>query len=72
MHINSIVLLKLWAVHPNIMPPSVLENASAEAAAPRPSRVEYLATVSRHSAAVNVVRFSPNGTCSTRLSTSRD
>ncbi|KAI0696334.1 WD40-repeat-containing domain protein [Cytidiella melzeri] len=53
--------VRLWAVHPNIMPPSVLESAGAEAVAPRPSRVEYLATLSRHSAAVNVVRFSPNG-----------
>ncbi|KAI0088366.1 WD40-repeat-containing domain protein [Irpex rosettiformis] len=52
--------VRLWAVHPNIMPPSVLESAGAETAAPRPSRVEYLATLSRHSAAVNVVRFSPN------------
>lgn len=65
---NDIVSSKLWAVYPNIMPPSVLENAGAEAATPRPPRVEYLATLSRHSAAVNAVRFSPNGTCSTRRS----
>jgi chromatin assembly factor 1 subunit B len=55
-------------VHPNIMPPSILESASSVAGgsaklAPRPPRVEYLATLSRHSAAVNVVRFSPNGNC---------
>ena len=33
----------------------------------RPPRVEYLATLSRHSAAVNVVRFSPNGECRFRV-----
>ena len=51
-------------VHPNIMPNSVRESASASGVnlpTPRPPRVEYLATLSRHSAAVNVVRFSPNG-----------
>lgn len=47
-------------VHPNILPSSLAQ--SAEGTAPRPARVEYLATLSRHSAAVNVVRFSPNGT----------
>ena len=53
-------LLQLWMVHPNILPPSLVEGTS-ETPAPRPPRVEYLATLSRHSAAVNVVRFSPNG-----------
>ncbi|KIP04835.1 hypothetical protein PHLGIDRAFT_75293 [Phlebiopsis gigantea 11061_1 CR5-6] len=53
--------VRLWTVHPNIMPPSVKENAGTEAGSGRPSRVEYLATLSRHSAAVNVVRWSPNG-----------
>ncbi|KAI0752558.1 WD40-repeat-containing domain protein [Daedaleopsis nitida] len=47
-------------VHPNILPPSLVEGTS-ESPAPRPPRVEYLATLSRHTAAVNVVRFSPNG-----------
>jgi hypothetical protein len=47
-------------VHPNILPSSLVE--SAQGAAPHPARVEYLATLGRHSAAVNVVRFSPNGT----------
>ncbi|KAH7928347.1 WD40 repeat-like protein [Leucogyrophana mollusca] len=51
--------VRIWMVHPNIMPTSLLEIP--EAAPPRPARVEYLATLSRHSAAVNVVRFSPNG-----------
>ena len=46
-------------VHPHIRPPNIVgEDATA---APRQPRVEYLATLSRHSAAVNVVRFSPNG-----------
>lgn len=58
-------------VHPNIMPvetavasssnSTTSANASNDAPTPRPPRVEYLATLSRHSAAVNVVRFSPNG-----------
>ncbi|OAX39297.1 WD40 repeat-like protein [Rhizopogon vinicolor AM-OR11-026] len=50
--------VRIWMVHPNILPSSLVE--SAEGAAPHPARVEYLATLSRHSAAVNVVRFSPN------------
>ena len=52
-------------VHPNIMPPSVAVGTSTSAstsAAPHPPRVEYLATLSKHQAPVNVVRFSPNGT----------
>ena len=52
--------MKLWMVHPNILPPSLVEGTS-DTPAPRPPRVEYLATLARHSAAVNVVRFSPNG-----------
>ncbi|KAI0649790.1 WD40 repeat-like protein [Trametes meyenii] len=52
--------VRLWMVHPNILPQSLVDGAS-EPPAPRPPRVEYLATLSRHSAAVNVVRFSPNG-----------
>ncbi|KAF9224904.1 WD40 repeat-like protein [Gyrodon lividus] len=51
--------VRIWMVHPNILPPSLAETAAS--AVPRPPRVEYLATLSRHSAAVNVVRFSPNG-----------
>ncbi|PCH36764.1 WD40 repeat-like protein [Wolfiporia cocos MD-104 SS10] len=56
--------VRLWTVHPNILPQSVVESASGsttETPTPRPPRVEYLATLSRHSASVNVVRFSPNG-----------
>lgn len=60
-------VVQLWMVHPNIMPPSILDGTGAEGTTPRPPRVEYLATLSRHSAAVNVVRWSPNGTCLTRL-----
>ena len=50
-------------IHPHIRPPALLMEAdtTAAASAPRPPRVEYLATLARHSAAVNVVRFSPNG-----------
>ncbi|KAF8624744.1 hypothetical protein AX17_007075 [Amanita inopinata Kibby_2008] len=54
--------VRLWMVYPNIRPPAMLEKDEAAAVgAPRPPRVEYLATLSRHSAAVNVARFSPNG-----------
>ncbi|TFK52882.1 WD40 repeat-like protein [Heliocybe sulcata] len=56
--------VRLWMVYPNILPPSVVESASTSATdtpTPRPPRIEYLATLSRHSAAVNVVRWSPNG-----------
>ncbi|KAF8491822.1 WD40 repeat-like protein [Russula emetica] len=56
--------VRLWMVYPNITPPSLVEAAANDAAnppVPRPPRVEYLATLSRHSAPVNVVRFSPNG-----------
>ncbi|VDB90513.1 unnamed protein product [Peniophora sp. CBMAI 1063] len=56
--------VRLWMVHPNMMPTALAESASGAGEAPaqpRPPRVEYLATLSRHTAAVNVVRFSPNG-----------
>ncbi|KAI0305092.1 WD40-repeat-containing domain protein [Multifurca ochricompacta] len=51
-------------VYPNITPSSLVVAASGDTVdppVPRPPRVEYLATLSRHSAPVNVVRFSPNG-----------
>jgi hypothetical protein len=54
---------QVWMVHPNIRPPELVKESDSAAGAPRPPRVEYLATLSRHSAAVNVVRFSPNGGC---------
>ena len=50
-------------IHPNI--PTVSASAHAAATgqelAAHPPRAEYLATLSKHTAAVNVVRFSPNG-----------
>lgn len=53
---------QIWMVHPNIRPTTSNESSgSSSQTAPRPPRVEYLATLSRHSAAVNVVRWSPNG-----------
>ena len=59
-------------IYPNIMPASVLAESAVAGSADatnafRPPRVEYLATLSRHSAAVNVVRFSPNGQCGFQL-----
>ncbi|KAJ4490335.1 WD40 repeat-like protein [Lentinula aciculospora] len=54
--------VRIWMVYPNIRPATTSESsASTSRTAPRPPRVEYLATLSRHSAAVNVVRWSPNG-----------
>ena len=50
-------------IHPNIP----MANLSAHVAAtgqdiaPHPPRAEYLTTLSKHTAAVNVARFSPNG-----------
>lgn len=55
---------QIWLVHPNILPPAVAADSASGSEpppAPRAPRVEYVATLSRHSAAVNVVRFSPNG-----------
>lgn len=52
--------LQVWMVYPNIRPTSLVKD-DPNPAAPRPPRIEYLSTLSRHSAAVNVVRFSPNG-----------
>ncbi|KAJ3934357.1 MAG: WD40 repeat-like protein [Lentinula lateritia] len=54
--------VRIWMVYPNIRPAPTSESSSSTSqTAPRPPRVEYLATLSRHSAAVNVVRWSPNG-----------
>ncbi|KAL7422845.1 Chromatin assembly factor 1 subunit [Cryptotrichosporon argae] len=55
--------VRLWMVHPNIPAPSTSAHTAAtgQDVAPHPPRVEYLATLSKHTAAVNVVRFSPNG-----------
>lgn len=50
-------------VHPNIPTASLSAHAAitGQELAPHPPRVEYLTTLSKHTAAVNVVRFSPNG-----------
>lgn len=55
--------VRLWMIHPNI--PTVSASAhqalTGQEVAPHPPRAEYLTTLSKHTAAVNVVRFSPNG-----------
>lgn len=53
-------------VHPNIPSPAALASAaaasgSASLPAPHPPRVEFLATLSRHTGVVNAVRFCPKG-----------
>ncbi|KAJ7143663.1 WD40 repeat-like protein [Mycena filopes] len=53
--------VRVWMVYPNIRASTTASSVGDEKEKPRPARVEYLATLSRHSAAVNVVRFSPNG-----------
>ncbi|KAL0579910.1 Chromatin assembly factor 1 subunit [Marasmius crinis-equi] len=55
--------VRIWMVHPNIRPMTGTEAATSSSTqtAPRPPRIEYLATLSKHSAPVNVVRWSPNG-----------
>ncbi|KAK7062875.1 Chromatin assembly factor 1 subunit [Paramarasmius palmivorus] len=55
--------VRVWMVHPNIRPTTAATEASTSTTqtAPRPPRIEYLATLSKHSAPVNVVRWSPNG-----------
>lgn len=57
--LNDFLGYQIWMVHPHIRPPNIVGEDATTAA--RQPRVEYLATLSRHSAAVNVVRFSPNG-----------
>ena len=56
---------QLWMVHPNIPSPAALASAASTSRsapiAPHPPRVEYLATLTRHSGVVNVVRFCPRG-----------
>ncbi|KAN0065411.1 Chromatin assembly factor 1 subunit [Thecaphora frezii] len=56
---------RLWMVHPNVPSPAALASAvstsGSAAIAPHPPRVEYLATLSRHSGVVNVVKFCPRG-----------
>jgi len=50
-------------VHPHMRPPNVWSDSDPNGppVVARAPKVEYLATLGRHSAAVNVVRFSPNG-----------
>ncbi|KAH7100946.1 WD40 repeat-like protein [Auriculariales sp. MPI-PUGE-AT-0066] len=48
--------VRVWMVHPEFA-----GSSEDESTKPRQPRVEYLATLSKHSSPVNVVRFSPNG-----------
>jgi len=50
-------------VYPNVLSATATQHTqiTGQEVAPHPPRAEYLATLSKHTAAVNVVRFSPNG-----------
>lgn len=50
--------IQIWMVYPNVMT-HVAPNA--QPITPHPPRIVYLSTLKRHTAAVNVVRWSPNG-----------
>ncbi|KAK0553086.1 Chromatin assembly factor 1 subunit [Tilletia horrida] len=57
---------RIWMVHPNMPSPAAMAAAAGTTdpsllPAPHPPRVEYLATLSRHTGVVNVVRFCPKG-----------
>lgn len=47
-------------VYPNIPSPAALANAAANATA-LPPKVEFLSTLTKHTNAVNAVKFSPDG-----------
>ncbi|CAO1626259.1 unnamed protein product [Parajaminaea phylloscopi] len=56
--------VRIWLVKPSIPSPGAMASAAAAglpSPAPHPARVEYLATLARHSGVVNCVRFSPSG-----------
>ncbi|WWC72627.1 uncharacterized protein I206_106590 [Kwoniella pini CBS 10737] len=55
--------VRLWMIYPNIPSISTSQHTAltGQEITPHPPRVEYLTTLSKHTAAVNVVRFSPNG-----------
>ncbi|PWN30873.1 WD40 repeat-like protein [Jaminaea rosea] len=56
--------VRIWLVKPSIPSPAAMANAAAAglpSTSPHPPRVEYLATLTRHSGVVNCVRFSPSG-----------
>ncbi|KAF8503052.1 WD40 repeat-like protein [Hysterangium stoloniferum] len=53
--------VRVWFVRPNIQTTVASSSSSVSPSPPHPPRVEYRSTLSKHSAAVNVVRFSPNG-----------
>ncbi|UZJ56853.1 hypothetical protein CBS101457_006173 [Exobasidium rhododendri] len=55
---------RIWLVHPNIPSPAAIAasvTGSGPAPTPNPPRVEYRATLKRHSGVVNCVRFCPKG-----------
>jgi chromatin assembly factor 1 subunit B len=60
------LLAQIWQIHPNIPSPAALAAAASTGGgsalpAPHPPRVEYLATLKRHSGTVNCVRYCPRG-----------
>ncbi|CAO1628321.1 unnamed protein product [Sympodiomycopsis kandeliae] len=55
--------IRIWLVKPSIPSPAAMASVpqGMPTPTPHPPRVEYLATLSRHSGVVNCVRFSPSG-----------
>ncbi|ORY31231.1 WD40-repeat-containing domain protein [Naematelia encephala] len=55
--------VRLWMIYPNIPSSSASTHAAltGQEVTPHPPRADYLTTLSKHTAAVNVVRFSPSG-----------
>jgi chromatin assembly factor 1 subunit B len=52
---------QIWTVHPNVVVGLNLDAATGREVAPHPPRAVYAASLKRHTGAVNVVRWSPNG-----------
>ncbi|KAJ9103190.1 hypothetical protein QFC21_002613 [Naganishia friedmannii] len=50
--------VRIWMVHPNVVTNVAPDGQQIT---PHPPRITYLSTLKRHTAAVNVVRWSPNG-----------
>lgn len=57
----TIVRDKIWMIYPNSQSEHMPVVPGVEPVAPHPPNLSYLAGLRRHTAPVNVVRWSPNG-----------